>query len=556
MTEQEPRSTTRTDWILIGVLIALVLPLRLWLLHNTEVTARDSIGYIRYALQFEQKDWKDVLNSNHQHPGYPMLVYLISLPIRAIDGATTPENMELSAQLVNLIASLLLLLPSYFLARQFFDRKVAFCSTLLYQLLPISAQHLSDGLSEPSFLVLLVTGLLQGVCAFRERSVWRCILCGAFTGLAYLVRPEGALILPAFAIVLIALQLRAEWRWDWRRSLSCGAAVALSAMLVGSVFVYATGKLTTKPAATEMIKTMAAAAAPEQPALAGNGHLLLFAAAVAPTDDRTLLLWHSIVAFDTEIAHGYQYVGVIPALLGFWWAIGLLKRNPGFWFLVVFGVVQGLILIKLGMTAFYVSDRHVMIFVLCGCICLVSALQELPRRLLGWLKIAQSGVGTGLAATRAEPINYSAGRKSWYRAAPVWFAILYVAFVAFCLPRATHRLHGNRAGNHAAGLWLKGQLVDGDHVDDDHNWSHYFAGLLFTEGKDPDIPTGYEPKCYIVKTCSRDPLVDSYRQAGLIRLDAKVVYIWPEQAAQEDARIIVYAQPREQSRNPWKEAKK
>src|SRR5438552_5447359 len=109
MTEPEPRGMTRADWLLIGVLLVLILPLRLWLIDNTEVTARDSIGYIRYALQFEQKDWKDVLKGNHQHPGYPVLVLLTSLPIRALDGATTPENMELSAQLVNLVASLLLL---------------------------------------------------------------------------------------------------------------------------------------------------------------------------------------------------------------------------------------------------------------------------------------------------------------------------------------------------------------------------------------------------------------------------------------------------------------
>ncbi len=88
---------TRTDWLLIAGLFVLVLPLRLWLLHNTEVTARDSIGYIRYALEFERKPWQKVLRENHQHPGYPVLVLLMSQPVRAIDGEATPENMELSA---------------------------------------------------------------------------------------------------------------------------------------------------------------------------------------------------------------------------------------------------------------------------------------------------------------------------------------------------------------------------------------------------------------------------------------------------------------------------
>src|ERR1017187_2705168 len=124
---------TKSDWLLIGLLLALVLPLRLWLICNTEVTARDSIGYIRYALQFEEYGWKATLLKNHQHPGYPVLVWAMSQPVRAIEGETTPDNMELSAQLVNFIASLLLILPMYLLGRQFFNRPVSFWAVVLYQ---------------------------------------------------------------------------------------------------------------------------------------------------------------------------------------------------------------------------------------------------------------------------------------------------------------------------------------------------------------------------------------------------------------------------------------
>jgi 4-amino-4-deoxy-L-arabinose transferase-like glycosyltransferase len=160
MQEEPSRSITKADWLLVGALLLLVLPLRLWLLHNTEVTARDSIGFIRYALQFEHDSFQHVLAKNDQHPGYPILVWLMSQPVRWFDGQTTPENMEFSAQLVNFFASLILILPMYFFGRQFFDRSVSFGAALLYQYLPISAQHLSDGISEPVFLVLLVSGAL------------------------------------------------------------------------------------------------------------------------------------------------------------------------------------------------------------------------------------------------------------------------------------------------------------------------------------------------------------------------------------------------------------
>src|SRR5436309_14933671 len=114
--------------------------------------------------------------------------------------------MELSAQLVNFVAALVLIVPMYFYGRRFFAAKISFGGTLLYQYLPISAQHLSDGISEPAYLVLLTAALLQGVHAVRERSAWRCALAGLFAGASYVIRPEGLLILPALAIVLVVLQ--------------------------------------------------------------------------------------------------------------------------------------------------------------------------------------------------------------------------------------------------------------------------------------------------------------------------------------------------------------
>src|SRR5436190_13192509 len=122
----ESRTFTRLDWLLIGVVITLVLPLRLWLFHNTEVTARDSIGYIRYALHFERTpflEWsEEVLKKKHQHPGYPLLVLAVSQPVRAIEGKTTPENLEFTTQLISFAGSLLLAAMMYLLGRRFFDR--------------------------------------------------------------------------------------------------------------------------------------------------------------------------------------------------------------------------------------------------------------------------------------------------------------------------------------------------------------------------------------------------------------------------------------------------
>jgi hypothetical protein len=541
MTDTEPRSITKTDWLLIGVLLALVLPLRLWLICNTEVTARDSIGYIRYALQFESNPWQKVLKDNHQHPGYPVLVWLTSLPVRALDRETTPDNMELSAQLVNLLASLLLILPMYFLGRQFFGSTVSFWAALLYQYLPISAQHLSDGISEPMYLVLLVTGLLQAVHAVRDRQAWRCALCGLFTGLAYLTRPEGALILPAFGCALIAMQLRPAWRCSWQRFLACGTAAAVSAALVGSIYVSATGGITNKPASKYIIHG-GEPTPTQQIGLGGHAHGHLFAATFPATDNQALRLQRSIWALISEINQGFHYLASIPALLGLCWSFGTLRRQPGFWVMAAYATLHSFILIALAMVASYLSDRHVMILVLCGCYFVVVGLRELPRRILALCKVS---------TITDKSISVW---KAWFRSAPAWFAILFVALIAFGLPKSMQRLHGNRSANHAAGLWLSEQLKEGDIILDDHSWSHFFAGQVFQEGQDPALPLGKQPKCYVVTTRSRDPLIDQQRQGKVLAPDAKVVAVWPEHVGLEQARVVVYVQQREYQKNPWRVA--
>jgi Dolichyl-phosphate-mannose-protein mannosyltransferase len=535
--------TNRTDWLLIGALLLLVLPLRLWLLHNTEVTARDSIGYIRYALQFDKHPWNEVVKKNDQHPGYPAMVWLVSIPVRNIDGTVTPENMELCTQLVNLVASLLLIVPMYLLGRQFFDRTTSFWATLLYQYLPISAQLLSDGISEPMYLVLLVSGLLQAVHAIRDKSVWRCALCGVFTGLAYLTRPEGALILPALAVALVGMQLRSGERMAWSRFLACGSIALLAAMLIGAVYVGATGRISNKPSLNETLRNLWELATrffltSDTQAAAGSVHL--FGASFPLADSRWIRLERSVWALISEINQGFHYVAGMVAVIGGCLSFKLLWRDACFLVLLAFGVLHSLVLIALAMSVGYVSDRHVMILVLIGCFLVIVGLREVPRIFLAWRKPSQ---------TPNTPAN---SWKVWLRSPCVWFAVLMTALLVFCMPKATQRLHGNRAANHAAGMWLAEHLEEGDLVIDDHSWSNFFAGHVFLEGNEPVLPRRKQPTCYVVTTRSRDPLIDEKRQDGVVEKDAKVA--WSDAGQIERARVIIYAQPRDAKKNPWRKA--
>ena len=71
------------------------------------------------------------------------------------------------------------------------------------------------------------------------------------------------------------------------------------------------------------------------------------------------------------------------------------------------------------------------------CYFAVAGLRELPLRLLTW---------------RVQDADIMASRT---RIAAIVSAVTFLALIAFCLPKATQRLHGNRAANHEAGLWLR-----------------------------------------------------------------------------------------------------
>src|SRR5262249_52789630 len=131
------------DAALLAVLLAAAVGLRGWLLSHTVVAARDSIGFIRYALLIEQEPWRQVLRHNHQHPGHPRAVPAVPWPVRALSTAPEADVMRLSAQLVSNLAAVLLVVPMYFLGKRLFHRPAGFGAALVFQLLPVSGHALS-----------------------------------------------------------------------------------------------------------------------------------------------------------------------------------------------------------------------------------------------------------------------------------------------------------------------------------------------------------------------------------------------------------------------------
>ena len=528
-------STRRLDVTLVMLLIVLAGGIRAWLITHTEVAARDSIGFIRYAAELEQMPWTKVLSHSHQHPGYPILIMAVSWPIRQFAGGTTPQIMQLSAQIAGGLAGILLTIPMYFLGKELLDRKTGFWGAALFQCLPVSARVLSDGLSESTFLLFTCSSLLFAAQAARSGSYQRFALCGFLAGLAYLVRPEGGLIVVAVLVALIGLQFSKEWRRPWTKAVGLGTCMAVAAAMTGSPFVWATGSITVKPTPRIMIGSSPLEAprdidpsAQRLPGSEKDGDVAdaprplfasLFAIYASPKlkDHR---LW-AFQAIGTEVAKGYQYFALVPVVVGVWIFRGRIRSVPGAWVIAALCGLHFVVLWRLAVVMGYLSDRHVLLLVLCGAFPAAGAVAFLGQYLTGLLLKTDN----------------SSGRFSWLTLS------LLLLLTCFGLPQTFRSLHSNRAGHHAAGLWLAANANSADEVSDPFCWANYYAGRIFMENGKTEPATGYRPVNYfVVEHADHEHYrLNVFREDEIVAAGGKVVYHWPENRSEADGKVFVYA---------------
>ncbi len=540
------RAARTARWQEVGALLLLLLlaaGLRVYLFRHTEVAARDSIGFIRMAWKFQSQPWWQVLRdpTTEQHPAYPLLILAASLPVRHLVGGPDAVWMQVSAQLVSVLAGTLLVVPMYYLGRELFNRTAGFWAALLFQLLPASCRVLSDALSEATFLLFAATALYLAVRALRRPSPVLFALCGLFSALAYLTRPEGALIAAATGVVLLALQWTRHRRLAWRTVLACGASLAVATMLVGSPIYLATGKITLKPTANDLMNRPRSAGKPGGRGTAGPGD-----EALAPPSDLTgrarpqaaalLALWRidpkglfhkrsvlwGLWALAFEIIKGTQYGAWLPALLGLWWFRGRLRAVPGAWVPLLVCLAIVLLLWRVATLLGYVSDRHTVLLLLCGSYWAVAAVAKVGEHLAGWLGLW----APGLAA------------KAVRRAL---LAALLLALLAPALPRSLEPLHANRAGFRDVGFWLAEHAEPSDHILDPYSWANYYAGRVF-QGETPSPSARTE---YVVLEDSQNEHrhLPGQREAVADSKKGQEVYHWFGRHGRERVSIRVYAVP-------------
>jgi hypothetical protein len=535
----------------LAILVLLAVSLRVWQITHTEVASRDSIGYIRIAWQLEQSNWREVIPRSSQHPAYPLAVLATSIPVRYYLPDDLPLAWQLSSQLASALAGVLLVVPMFYLGRELFDRRVAFWACVLFQCLPTSGKVMGDGLSEPLFL-LFASSAFWLACVALRRGSWRMFaLTGLAGGLAYLTRPEGALILGATGLVLLALQLSRTWRRSWKSVLINGAALSLAALVVMGPYVLAIGGLTVKNTPLIMLDKQRKDADWEGRTRPQTPHKQGSLRSNPPAAGSTLLaiwwmptlkdieeairtgnwnpppryLW-ALKAMGLEMSKAFFYVAWLPALLGLWWFRDRFRRVPGAWVMLLVCMILTGVLYRMAEKMGYLSDRHLLLVVLFGCYWAVAAVGVLGAKLAsGLVQLRPTLAGSRWADRRI----LSLGLLLLLTIAPLF--------------RTLERLHAERAGFRVVGQWLAEHTWPGDFIEDPYCWTNYYAGRVFLEGRE-DLPT-HQPPCYYVvleQTKNKHPHLVSRQVAEehVSKNESKLIHLQHVRRGKQKAEILVY----------------
>jgi hypothetical protein len=519
---EEPHSTPRRDWPLLVLLLLLALAMRVWQVTTCEVAARDSVTYVRIAWLLEHGDWRQVIPKSPHHPAYPLTILAVSSVVRQLDPGLLPDRMQLSAQIASSIASVLLVLPLFFLGRALFDRRVAFWATLMFQCVPASGRVLGDGLSESLFLLLATTALWLSVIAFQRRSPWCFAGVGLFGALAYLTRPEGALIIAATGIILAALQLRRGTRRPWGHFAASALSMSVAALILAAPFMILIRGVTTKNTAIKIFQSAPAtsddhrARPPAMSSLAKQPVVFAVFSGEPGTGDasqRRLWALMILVIMFGKLAY---YIGWVPLLIGLWVYRDKFRLLAGSWVLALVSLAVLPLLYLVALKMGYLSERHVLLVLCFGIYWTVAAVLWLAEWCAAWFP----------------------GRR-WI--SPTISATLLGLTCIAGLARTLEPMHSDRAGFREAGYWLAEHAQPEEDIDDPYGWASYYAGRAFVERPPVHVPG--TPHCvYVVIESSNNKHPDLKPASNMeyVREHGAIVKRWPVRRRHETAEIELW----------------
>lgn len=483
-------------------LLALAVLLKIILLMQSPILARDGIHHLHLAYDLTERPWTNVLREHPYHPGYAYTVVVASMLYELFDpGVLSPSEWQWCGHLSSSLAGILLVIPLYGLARCFYGIRTAWLSSLLFLLLPAVVQTTTDALTESWYLLFMLTAFWTLVNGVRsQRSTW-FVVTGLLAGAGYLVRVE-ALIVPVVYLVWMFLS-----RWQRRQLLPSGTSLRNIGLLICCFllpplpYMMTIGKLSNRP----VVQTIAKHPTPARMDWMGPTNLL---ATQRLQDGVNGLRLESIHWFDALHLVVMTHCRAGNYILWPFAVLGLLvlwqsrRHDPATLLILSFLLVHGLMLGRLAYTAGYASERHV---------------------ILSLVFMAQL---TAVGAVSLRPwLRY---QWKWStRTSVLYTVVLMSGFLVCCLPKALRPLHRSQEAHRQAGYWLAEHLDQTDVVVDPYHWASFYAGISFMPKRD-ELQSRSTYGIIDPRDADLNRLRD-WQAARLQEPSAKTLWQWPDQ---------------------------
>ncbi|MCD6352838.1 MAG: glycosyltransferase family 39 protein, partial [Proteobacteria bacterium] len=224
MFTEKIQNKLRSDIIILMALFLSALLIRLIALDRIYLIARDGIEYVSLAQLYMSGFFLEGL-SHPYHPLYPFLM--------AVGGSVTGD-IELAGKLLGIGLGSLAVVPLYLLGRSLYGVKAGIIGGLFFVFQPYCVRFSVDVLSDPTFLFFFILAFYLGtetITKGGKSSRWS-MGAGLSSGLAYLTRPEGILV-----IVLLMVWYFSEWIFGQKKRVT--STLSAMAALLLAFFVFA-----------------------------------------------------------------------------------------------------------------------------------------------------------------------------------------------------------------------------------------------------------------------------------------------------------------------------
>jgi len=220
------------DTLGLMAILVVALMVRAFAWSRTAVMFNDGPIFLAMAEAIGEGRWAEVL-AHPYHPLYPALIALVHV---------FPVGLETAAVTVSILGGLLSIAAVFWFVRNAFGKQVAWLAAWLVALHPWAVDFSADVMSDGLYAGLYLVGFAAMAAAIEHPNLKNIVVCGVASGLAYLVRPEGAGLLVACLLLLLAR----GWldRGDRDRVLRACAVLLLAGAVVIVPFVVAVGQQT------------------------------------------------------------------------------------------------------------------------------------------------------------------------------------------------------------------------------------------------------------------------------------------------------------------------